>query len=603
MAEFNVDLAPPQGQGSQPVAPVERGSALAGTDNLFNMLATGYKKYLKGQQEEMQNAVLQEYSKKMSTISDAVSTGSYNAQRGGSEVRRLNSQFMAQYPQYVEELKKINSFFMGGTDAGMAVDAEKEEIRRENVLLDDAAKNGFPTFKGMSKEGREAIIAAHQAQTRAKAIFDEQRKLSEEIRSQGKYDREVDKEARSRASVSLLNEIGKSNVMAFQTFVQELAKSNMPREEALALMDRQMAQLRIGVDSVAREFPELASSTRSLIEDIYKTGKEAFDPNKNANEAEAKFKELMAKGKVAALMSDPKIKNLAIANSLFPNTPIAQLEATSVVGKVLRMSNEGESSTDTIIGSEDEQGVLRMLKAGLIELKGGKIPEKEKATIEASKSFDALFKDVGRVVNTGTYDTKPLGEVAKIVASPDYLWLSKNGKISKEAALAARDAIGKGLYQPAAEEAAKLINSALSGDFLLKYVGGGRGNSVKSAKFEPWMVKDFINISFDGEKVVFVPKDVSALDPNDRAALNERLKSLNSVGSTMSVFVKATAHLEQSTDYKDTFERYKHVLFPYQYSKYKDIEIGETRKGPDGKLYRYTGGDINVGNNWKPTGD
>jgi len=208
---------------------------------------------------------------------------------------------------------------------------------------------------------------------------------------------------------------------------------------------------------------------------------------------------------------------------------------------------------------------------------------------------------VGNTMNTGEYNPQALTQISNFIASPEYLSLSKTGKISGEASQAAKAVMQKGLFEPAAKSAQDVLSRALS---VSTHRSATPGKGIKYTTFEPWKTGEMVDITFDGYSVSFKPgQGITALEGEERTILQERLRSLNSLSTTMTQMVKIQAHLEQSSDYRDTFERHKHILFPYVFSQYENLKIGEIKKGSDGAMYRDIGGVASDGNNWKRVED
>src|SRR5574341_1713287 len=168
MAEFSVDLQAPQGAGAYPLSPVQsQPNPLFGfVENVVEGFGKLAAQGRKEQAEAAKQATLGEYAQKLSAIEDAQITGQWDSKRVNLERRKLHSQFIASNPQYVKEIKEINSSFLEGGGVKEALEEEQAQQDRRRNILNDAAKNGLVAPKGAGPEVEEAIIAARSEERR-----------------------------------------------------------------------------------------------------------------------------------------------------------------------------------------------------------------------------------------------------------------------------------------------------------------------------------------------------------------------------------------------------------------------------------------------------
>lgn len=599
MAEFGAratELSAPQGAGASPVMSQSTGSALAPVADLANLFVKGIGSMMQNQQAAFKQTILNEHSQKLQAINDAVARGDSgkDAAWAATQIRRVNNMYGGQYPQFIEDLKKTNSFFMEGTESGVAIAEVNAADALRRKQLSDAASSGYSVFKGMSKEAEDSAIFAYQAEIRAKEQMERAIKANAEFRASANFSQEQSDRFIKDTAKKTLMDVADAGFTAFRSFSQSLGEQvrsgKITPDAARAKLDERydnISRTLIGVGGLNKD---LVAPYTDLFGKLYATGQKLIDPNVAAEDSGASIKILDNQAALLA-RADPRNHAAIMAGQLFPNMPIANYHVSLRISDILAAMSQGKSthpdgSPVAILGTESEPVVVKQLQDAIKQLNGGVYKDKtEQARIEAGNSVDVLLREAGSVMSRDGATPKSLSGLSAFIASPEYLSLAKSGKISPEAAQVAKKTFQLN-FEPAIQQG---VNAKMK-DFLYGQAVFKRGGK----QAEPWELGKFVNISFVGDQLKFTIKDDAGLDPVEKQSLREATASLRSTEATVTQVIKQAAHLEQRSDYGKFFDEVKHVWFPGQFSKYKDLKIGDIVDG-----HRYVGGDANIPSSWR----
>lgn len=587
MADFNQQLTGVQGVGARSVAPVQPTEPVAQLGNIASIFTQGLVNNAKQEALSAKNAILEQYNTGLSDISNAIATGGLRADEAASRIRMHNSKMAASYPQFVDDFKSAYDFHLKGTDAGKAVDEETARIQRENSILQEASSAGYHVDKDTSPVTKQNIINAYRAEKRAKEAMAEHRAAMSEYRAQAGFDKDIAEKSAKEANFKLITSLASSRFSAIGDTALDLASrirsGKLSPEQASVTLSNQYSEIAQGISAVAGVDQSIAAPYRTLLEGIYKDAQALIKPGADAESLENQLKARMTAAKLAAT-ANPKNLAAITLGQVLPNSIAAQMLSGNQVGDIFAAVSSGQPAP--VIGTEAEGTILKILKESVKKLGDGKsYTDQQKALLESSTSVDTMLKELGSIINTGKYDVQKLVPFTDFIASPEYIALQRQGKISQEGVEAGRNAVMASLY-PTVTSA---VNKRMQ-DYLYQSA------FFKSA---PWEMKNFVDVTFDGSNVKIVTKNnLNVLDASERESLTKGLAQLKTSEAAIGKLIKLTAHLDGTDDYKKTFDAYKHVYFPTLYSGVKGLEIGDVVPAPDGTKWRFKGGDDRDRSNW-----
>jgi hypothetical protein len=551
------------GAGSNPVVeqrvpfiPNQTAQAFA---QLGQTLAEGVKGYLHQKQVDTQNAVIGQYAQKQAVINQALDQGTISPQEAHARSNALSNESIAAYPALAEQLGKVHSVFKASTslgDADASFDATQKQAQAVKAQQDSiATSQGWILPTDPNDPARDIIINASQASKKAESDLAQQKSRWDFENSKGIAQDRVQDRERKEQSNQLVNQIWNSQsdgIYAQLSTLREQAQSGKITWEAAQFSFQKILSDTNGViQSAAVQNPELATPYRGLVDGIGTLAKTYLDPSKSAEEAENAYKLSITNGKIAAI-ADPQVRALAVTSAILGgNQPILQAtSATAVVNTVTRLTNttvsNGQASgfAPQMIGNpEVESDAFKTLKAGVDNLKGGKIKNADQAVQEGSNMTNNILIQTGKAVDSG--NAAILKPAADFFASSQFLYLQQKGQLDPASLQAAKKTF-QVLYEPAVRQSI-----------------GTQINTKVNVGDQPVDANTLIDVKMVNGAPTFVPK--ANLSAEAATAANAKIKGLTQYQQGLNTVVRIGAHMEGTSDYQKYWEDNKYVLLPQLY--------------------------------------
>lgn len=597
MADYNVDLSPAQGAGTQPLAPVQQQpdniSMMPFIHGVAGVLNNEIQLSVKQQAKDAQSAVVQQYVKTQGSINDAVTSGQMNPAQAAARSRASNQMFFAQYPQYMEALTQAGRAMNEFTQTGQNKTVEETAAKDYEKDKDFARSRGFQFIPGMAPQAEADQIKAAFTAKKAEDALKQQHAANTEARAQGTFDQHIAEKKDKDQAISLINDIASDNLTAFNSFSitlrDNLKSGKMTAEDANFALTERFSAISGAMQAAARTNPELAGPYRTLFNDMNEVAKKMIDPKKQSEDLDRQLKDIQTRMALVA-MNDPASAAVITANKLIPNNPSLSLGSAAQGARLLAiLGNQdpaaGGLKTPQVIGTDQEKATLDLLKDGLKGLTSGKIPKSEDADRQAANSVNNLLKQTGELINRGGVGPTDLKKAADFFASPEYAGWVTSGKMDKQAANTAKQ-VFQLVYEPAIIQGVQqkfdqelFSPNATSKDFVAK------------------RASETVDVKFTGTGVVFEPKAYKGgmmdIELRNQAQIVTQLKSAQ---AGINQLVHMGAHMEGSTNYAKYWEEHKHEFLPGYYMK--GVEAGTVKNG-----YEFKGGDARSPANWAKAAD
>jgi len=570
MADFGVQattLSAPQGAGSAPVAPVatpKSVSIFSGLGAVAGIFIKGLDESRKEEAAKRENAIISDYVQSENLISDGVAQATISAAEAAARSRANFRKFSSSFPEYIQSFEKAGKALRGFTESGTAIDYVKRAEDQRAADKTRAAGRGFIFTDGMDPKNEDAIIQASQAGIKAEREMSEFYAKKAEERAQGTYDSTVSAREEKAEGFRIINMVAGENLNAFQAFGTDISNKIrsglMKPEDGKALITRSFSNISAALQAGARTNPELAAPYRSIFDQIFKLNMDMADPKASLDDLKNEFELAKMKLKLIA-MGDPESAAAIVTNELFPNNPSITLSVASTSTKTFsRLANTaiGASNPDgsavyvpQVVGNpEVEVDTLKLLKSGLSDLVGGKIKNKDVATVQALNSVNHILKQTGELLDRGATPAQLKG-IASFFASPEYAGFVANNQIDKQSSGTALKTFQR-LYEPA------IINGVQ--EKLKKVIPKGPKQFEESQ--DPVTFGEMVSVKFTGSGIYFEPKDKAGVSPFSKREVGPFVKELNTSQKAINQLIHIAAHMEGSTDYGKFWEQNKHIWLP-----------------------------------------
>ena len=614
MADFNVDLTAPRGQGAQPVTPVQEqvvpaqpNQLLAGIANIF---AKGLEADHKQAAIDRKTAVIQEYISNESAYNDAFTSGQWNSSQVSTASQANFKKLVNAYPQYLQDLHEARGQFQQGTalsEAQKQVDAETK-LREEQKSA--AIKMGLTFPPNASKEVEDSILKAASSEIRANTLSDRVIKMETEARAQradqragaaearavDQYGYEVEqRRAKQEAETGILTAFG-DNFEAFGKFTTSVIgnPTSSPEEKQL-LISTNLSVIKAKMLAVSGRNASLAEPFMRVFDDISAVATKLSDPSiKSARDVKLlqdEFDSLLLKAKLG-VMSDDKSRSAIAVSNLFGNNlaTIGLGIQPAIMGTLARLGmGPGAQNTGVVpkvVDTKDEKEVLKGLQRSLQVLQSGTANGEPSANqVEAVNAVNEIVKQTGGL--TKDYPPEKLKSLATFYSSPEFGKLAEKGLLDKESVENANK-VFQVSFKPAVTDA---IESRLSIPVERSY-GRDLGNKAVAGK-KPQTILESVDIRPAGNGISIVTKpgfEDTGSSHMERTAIKEAEGALNQV-------IRIGAHMEGTTDYAKYWENNKHLIMPSIYPDPAKLKPGQVVDG-----YKYLGGPSGVQSNWQFVG-
>lgn len=609
MADFNVQLADPQGRGTDPVAPVQEQvsntSSMNVLSTLGNIFAKGLEQNGKDAALARKNAVIGEYMNSQKVYDDALTTGQWNASQTSTASRANYTKFIAAYPEYADDLKGARESFFGGSETGEAQKKLDSEKKQRDTDIGAAAGMGYTFYPGMGEDAQNKTLDAYRYARRLEIQTDkdmkaaaEQRAVNNEARATTQFGMTVDDYVAKEKAFTGARELAGVNFDSVASTATDLFKqiqNGMPQEQALAIHSANINRIKAGLNAIAAKNPEAAAPWIRLFDDMDVNIRQQLDPTKKSADALAllknQYETLITKGKLAAVEGDPKVAHAVVATQLFPgDTMVAMATTPSVRAWVLGVSSNGGGKPAQMVGTKDDASVFKTTKDAITRLQTGNYsPEdREKATVEATTLVNTLLEQT--TTAGGEMNPAALKQASTFFASPEFGRLSLAGKVDKQTAANAQH-VFQTQYEPAVQNAIvrKLEDNKISNDVEVKVIGNNVTFQVKK--------RDMGILDTVGK----VLNPLNLHDNLDKGEQGRTVREVKEAEAGLNQLVRLHAHLEGTTDYAKYWDQHKHELMPSIFPDPNKLKVGQVQGG-----YKYIGGNYRDRSNWiaepKPTG-
>lgn len=601
MADFSTNatqLSGPQGAGAGAIAPVQEQvvanpfmNALQGVTGL---LEAGIKNNAKQEAMKLENAVVGGYVQRQKAINDGLLSGELNPSRAAAESRANFDKHFAGNSQYAKSLIEAKNALSGGGTLGEIEDADKIAKQQQKAREDLARTNGAIIYPWMNKQQKETAISGVESTQATLKAYELSLKVNAEARAVGVEGRAVSSEARTVEdkqrkddSVRLINDLTGLHMKSLGSTVQGIAeqvRSGALTPEAASLqLQESFAGVNATLQSAAGVNPELATSYRSLFNGLQKAGEEAITGKLSADDTAQKLKLTLDKAKLV-ILADPETRNVVATSQLIGQNAEVALRIGGVITKTLaRLGSQDITSQDyspQVIGNPDvEKGSLEFTKKALDKLNNKGYADNPKAEKEAINTVNQFLKQAGDLAANPNVkpDYKKFTEMAKFLASPEYGTFAKSGKLSVEAATAAKYTFQSSYATVIQGAVAERLQSAVNTSWF-----GGAKDSKELG------VSEVVDVQFSGAGITFVPRSIKGLSEDAVKGQNKSISDLTTSRDSINQLIRIGAHLEGSTDYAKYWEDNRQLYLPQIY-----VGAGVTYKGRTSK-----GGRIDDPKTW-----
>lgn len=586
MADFNVSLQQPQAAGAQPLAPVHR-PADRYMDPMVGLAVGMTGIFLQNQKEkeaqqkkEQQEAVLGDFVREQTALSDAVAQGSMPKAQAAARARANFSKYSANYPGLIDEFNKSNKSLFEFTELG-EVKAEADLIKdQRKQLLSDAQRAGVVIPAGASPELEDSMLNSFQASRRAQAEFEQLTKRNAEIRAQAGEDRSAQLFQQREQAVKGLTALGAAHLETSQVFVQDAIKKAKAGHVDEAMMDLRIHFTNIegAIASLSATNPELSGAWKQLFADVRKIGEDGISGKLQGDALEQQIKNIKNRGTLAAL-SDPQVAGAYVASSMFQgNIPATFWDSNNAAKSAIALASQKLGGDIPVIVGDKSKEVptFDIAKHNISMLRNNTAQEPDKTKAQVSNLVNNVLDQVGK---SGSIEPDKLKNAANFLASTDYAYMVENGLINKDIA----DRAGR-VFQAVYESG---VSSAI--DRKLQESLNFRSSNLNATYGE------LVNFSWNGAGVVvdrsqFDRKYKNQFESHDVDIFLAKMKPVN---DAINQLVRIGAHREGNTNYAKFWEDNKHYILPNFYPDPQKLKVGQIVQGKDGKNYKYLGGNYN----------
>lgn len=603
MAEFGdkaTQLSAPQGAGSAPTPAVQQqavgGSIVPTLSSIAEVFTNNQKARQKEEAQQLEDSVVGGYTSEQQAINNAVATGQMRPDVAGLRSRALLGRYLSANPRFIENIDKARKAMSGGSELGEVEDATKREKDIQQARITNAQGRGATIYGWMSKDTLEKTLYASEETQRTEAALRQRIQLHSYNTSLSAEQRLIEDREMKAQAISMMGKIAGNNLDRMSTLIQDVSSkvgSAMTYEQAGLLLTKEFAEVEGAIQAAAGTQPELASTYRSLFSELQNLGMKAVNPATRSETSQAMYSEIINKAKIAAITSDPKMKQVVVASALLGQNGggLLATHGTAVVGDFLAaaIAPEGTSTSPVpvIVGDQTkEKGVTSFLSSSIKKLNAGGFRENDKAEGESVKAVNSVMSQIGDAAKTGKLEPAKMDDLAKFFADPEYGKFAAKGKVNKDATQAVVAAFSKTYDIAVKQEVQSKIDT-----FSKTYAGGG--DTVRP-------FGELVNVVFTGSGIQFVPKTPSTpyankprkdmLEQSEKMQQHTKVAELNAAAAGLNRLIHIGAHLEHHTDYAKYWEERKYDLLPQVYP---------ARAGAIVNGYKSKGGVGNDPTNWE----
>ncbi len=596
MADFSIketQLSAPQGAGTGPVQAVQSAGSnlLQNLSTMGDIFAKGLGDQKKLDADARKQKALSTFAKEQAALSDAVDQGkSYKEISVRS--RTSYSAAVASNPELADDYQKIMSGLKNHGGLGDVV-SELDLVKKQRSNdLDMLAKRGIIVPEGATELEEKAYINSAKVNIRVEQQQEEFNKRQAEYRAGAKFTSEQLKEMEKENSIEVVNTIAKSTLSTFQaditSTINMVTSGRMTQQDAQAFITGKLSTIQGQVAAAARGDSSMVGVYMAPFLSMHDMGMKMADPKVGVANSKSQFDQIIQGQKLDLILNDPQLQQLVAANSLFQGNPYLGValgkEIVKLTAQITSSNPKDKANTIPIVGNaEVEKKTYDFLKKSLEPINGnveGKATPK--AIEEVSNGINHILEEIGTSSNKKGMTPKQLVETASFLSSSQFGAFSAKTKLSPDAMSTAKHALAQ-VYVPTIVDT---VQKRLEGNL-------NQTQSAYAAGNPRTQIIQTVDPVFTGTGVVFQAISRPGMDRAELSGVEATIKSLNSSQLAINQIIHMTAHLSGSTDYKKTWEENRHKWMPSVYPDPSKLKEGQIVKAPNGKSYKYIGGNFN----------
>lgn len=580
---FSIGIGGPQGSPIQPQSPVVDSSNVQTLNNLANaipsLLGGGAQNYAanaaqrrKQEAEDTRNAVLADYSSKITNYNAAVEQGTMTWQEAKTRTRALYNQTVSNFPGLTEDLtkfqKELNSTAgLGDTIAkGTAADQQYEENQKKAIAA------GFPSTDQGVKQYMELEHSLYNMNYRSKelALQAAQLELTNKKESiaasrANRANAELDMKMK-RNKIKLQSDLSDVNVAYFAKINNDV--QGVLDNEGLTGEQKMQALTEIRNNYTTALNPIRAGADPSFVDSLTKP---TFDMIDSAVDfANGKISKEVAQNQVdknlayASLdfMKDPVLAASAAASKLFPQFDNQIISAVSgEVITALRKNTKTDGVPVSLVDPDNQEDVKTYLKgvggvATKMEQKDPTITDPKGALEDLNANVNNILKGIN-AFSLSVEKPSQLNNITNFLASKDFINFQKvGGQIN-----ASNSESVKGIIQ---EQYNNQVLVAVKREWENSKTTVGAPTGVRQIGRIAMPIENTQNTTealqykWTGNSLTFLP--AKGMEQNRFA--NAKARELNAkVAPLINKMVRMNAHLEGSEDYAKYFKAEESAIF------------------------------------------
>lgn len=587
MADFNVNLEAPHASGAKVISPVQ--SSVQNMPNPWIAFGLGIgeslvkdtEKRRKAEQEAADLAILKEFSTSQGALSDAVAQGAPVA-AVGARARANYNMFLANHPQLVEGLTKINKGFFEHANLETVKDAATlaKELHKEQ--LQTLQKSGSVVDDTTPKNVVDAEWNSHQTNVRVEAEFKKMAERQALMNSMNAEERASTKAKMETDAGRLLAEMGDSKIPAMFSMmdhiVAEKEKSTDPKafELASSKVMQEFSRVEGAINALSQHAPQLAASYKKQFDDIKNFTIERLSGKMTASAVENQLKVFKDTAQLTAMTSDPALKTMYTLSAVVGGqnfTSIFGAQQAQARESYIRLTDKfGGNPHEFFTQPEVDKALAKQVQYQVGRVEKGEIKDREKALGQLGNGANNILKAIAAAPNQ-QIDPKNMTAAIDFVASPEYAKLRDAGKIDALQASAANKAFGL-FYR---ESVAKGVMEQLDKPFRIS-------THIKGSDMT---YGDLVTFTWDGLGIKPEAAQTPILSLMERGERDLFISKMQNSAKALNHLVNAGANLE-GVKPEVYWERNKHNIMPnfYPPEAVKPNSVHEI----EGKKFKYTGG-------------
>lgn len=582
MAEFGpqaTELSAPQGAGANPIQGVQTSSYtpdLAPVASLFQKGAAMYEDWQKAKAKEGDQTILSGFANEMGSAEQQYlqdqDSNKYMVKRG-----LIINKYRTMAPGLTTEFSKMMGLSKEGI-GGMAEDEATATRKRRQSILTAATDAGIPQPRG--KEAEDAIIDAMQTSRRIKAQQKEEFETLQRGAQMSGWEREQIAADRKEKAASNLVLLSGKHSQAFGQQMRSLAKAvasgQMTPEDATAEADSYMNTIQMQINSIAVYDKDMAAPFKAEFDRMYSTMSPFFKKGADLEAMENQWKKLDLASKIRVLGNNAELHDLSTASQAFGNQPALYQGIHNSVSKFLlnkgaiedgRVTPKAGADAQIIGDTKLEPQAYGVVKGGIKNFLDGGVDPKVKKNVrnEVFGQMKGVMEQYVDKFQLGKLTPESRKNMNEFLLDKDTARFLKENPlptdVARGLAMAAEDNF-KQFEQTFNVNVGEMLKGVDIRSAVQKMGGRGMGGqSQKPVRTDSVSAIDAVNISWQGDKLVFDPVSM----PVDKIEQNRLLTQLNKVSDALSNGVKVAAHIQGETNYKAYFDQVKHKLFPSKF--------------------------------------